>query len=215
MKNLLTIFIFCLFFNLALGEDSSVNFHQSKIILPQGFKELSEAQLTIFKETIFDREIMSVYENKNNGLQRIILYYDSLPGNKNLTFKKIIEIKLEVLKEGGISFENMKIDESNHCAYGKIAILGDTSIFGFSIDEFGIMGIQMDNSNGLSSKDFEKFEHLIKTIKHRSPYRYSPELNPKAKEAKKEMEHSGLLMTIAFIAMIMIGLIRKYAIKNK
>lgn len=215
MNNTLVILFFCLFFNLAWGGDSIVSFHESKIILPQGFKELSEDQLTTFKATIFDRQIMTVYENKNDGLQRIIVYYDSLSGTKNLTFKKIVEIKLEVIKESGISFEDVKIDESNHCVYGKTSILGDTSIFGFSIDEFGIMGIQFDNSNGLFSKDYENFEKMITTIKHGFPYQYFPKENPKAKEAKKEMEHSGLLMTIAFVAMIMIWLIRKYAIKNK
>ncbi len=200
---------------MAWGGDSIISFHGSKIVLPQGFRELSEEQLTTFKATIFDRQIMTVYENKNDGLQRIIVYYDTLSGTKNLTFKKIVEIKLEVIKESGISFGDFKIDESKHCVYGKAIILGDTSIFGFSVDEFGIMGIQFDNSNGLVSKDYENFEKLITTIKHGSNYKYFPEENSKAKEAKKEMEHSGLLMTIAFVAMTIIWLIRKYAIKNK
>ena len=211
------IILFCLCYNLVLGGDTLVYFHGSRIKLPQGFKEFSEDQLTIFKSTIFDRKLMKVYDKTEDktGLQRIIIYYDSLSGTKNLTFEKIVDIKLEVIKENGIIFEDVKIDESNHCVYGRTIILGDTSIFGFTIDEFGIMGIQFDNSKGISSNDKEKIESLITSIKHGSPYQYLPEKKLKAKEAKKEMEHSGLLMTVALIVMVLIWLIRKYAIKNK
>ncbi|PHR46699.1 MAG: hypothetical protein COA32_09455 [Fluviicola sp.] len=200
-----------------MGSDTLVAFHGSKIKLPQGFIEFSEEQLTTFKSTIFDRQLMAAYEKKDDrtGLKRIIIYYDSLSGTKNLTFEKIVEIKLEVTKESGITFEDIKIDESNHCVYGRTIILRDTSIFGFTIDEFGIMGIQFDNSNGISIKDKENFENLITSIKHGSPYLYLPEENQKVEEVKKEMEHSGLLMTVALVAMILIWLIRKYAIRNK
>jgi len=209
--------LFCLFFNFAWGGDTIVSFHGSKIKLPQGFNELSEDQLTIFKATIFNRQIMTVYEKKNDkyGLQRIIVYYDSLTGTKNLTFEKIVEIKLEVIKEDGITFDELKIDESNHCVYGRTIVQGDTSIFGFTVDGYGIMGIQFDNSDGITGNDKLDFEKLITSIKHSSDYTHIPEENPKAKKAKKEMERYGLTMTIAFIAMIIIWLIRKYAIKVK
>ena len=69
--------------------------------------------------------------------------------------------------------------------------------------------------NPISSKDKENFENLITSIKHGSPYLYLPEENQKAKEAKKEMEHSGLLMTVALLVMMLIWLIRKYVIKNE
>jgi hypothetical protein len=217
MNNKLIILLFCLCYNLAWGSDTLVFFHGSKINLPQGFKEYSNNQLTTFKSTIFDRELMTVFEKKEDKtrLQRFIVYYDSLPGLNKLMFEKIVELKLEVLKESGITFEDVKIDESKHCVYGRSIIHGDTSIFGFTIDEFGIMGIQFDNSNGISSKDKEDFNQLIKSIHHSSPYQYLPEENPKAKAAKKEMEHYGLTLTIAFVVMILIWLIRKYAIKNK
>lgn len=216
MNTKFLIILFCLFFNLAWGGDSITLFHNSKIKLPQGFKELSEDNLRIFKETIFTREIMTVYEkkNSNNGIQRIIIYYDSLKGTKNLLFDKIVELKLEVIKEDGIDFDDVTIDKKKHCVYGKSILHGETSIFGFSVDYNGMMGIQFANSNGINSKDKEDFKNLITSIKHVSPYQYEPEENQETKDAKKEMEQSGLLMTIAFVAMIVIWLIRKYIINS-
>lgn len=216
MNYKLIIIFFCLCTNLTWSSDSIVSFLGNRIKLPQGFKEFSVDQLSLYKTTIFNRQLMSVYEKRVEvgGLQMIIVYYDSLPGTKNLTFKKNIEIKLEVIKESGINFNNVIIDEQNHCVYGQTITQGDTSLFGFTLDEFGIMGIQFDNSQGINSKDKESFKNLITTIKHISPYQYIPEENPKVKVAKKEMESKGLLMTIALFVMISIWVIRKYVIRN-
>lgn len=216
MNYKLIIIFFCFFTNVTWSSDSIVSFHGNIIKLPHGFKEISTDQLSIFKTTIFNRQLMSVYEKSDDvdGLQRIIVYYDSLSGTKNFTFEKNVEIKLEVINESGINFDNVIIDEQNNCVYGRTITQGDTSLFGFTLDGFGIMGIQFDNSQGINNKDKENFKNLITTIKHISPYQYIPEENPKVKESKKEMESSGLLMTIALVVMILIWVIRKYAVRN-
>jgi len=217
VNNKLLILLFCLFFNFAWSGDTLVSFHGSKITLPQGFKELSKDQLTTLKTNLIDRQIMTVYEKQNdlNGLQRILIYYDSLTGTKNLKFEKIVALKREVIQESGLIFNHVKIDPVNHCAYGKTIVQGDTSIFGFSVDGNGMMGIQYDNSNGITLNDEKKFKHIVTSIRHDSPYEYLPEENPRVKEAREKMEHHGQLMTIAIVAMILIWGVKKYAIKNK
>ncbi len=215
MNNKFVLLFFCLFFKLAWGGDTIVTFHGDKITLSEGYIPFSDEQLMQFKATIFDRQLMNVYERKmeNNGIQRIIVYYDSLSGMKNLTFKEFVKLKLEITKEEGVLFDDVKIDKKNHCLFGRAIVKGDTSILGFSIDGFGIMGIQMDNSKGISFEDKENFERMITSIQHRSGYEYLQKENPKANEAKKQMSNNGLYMTIALLAMVTIWVIRKFVFK--
>lgn len=217
MKINAIILFFCLSFQLVWAGQAPSSFHNSKINIPSGFKMLTDEAFSIFKATIFDRKLMQVYEQKSstNGLQRIIIYYDSLSEINTLSFENIVKLKLEVTNEQGINFNEVKTDNLNHCVFGRSIIKGDTSLFGFSIDNNGIMGLQYDNSNGISSKDKQLFSQLIRSIKHASPYHFQFKENSETQKAKKDMEYSGIGVTIGLIAMLVIGLLRKYIAKNK
>jgi len=213
----LLLLLACILNHFAWGSDTPVSFHGSKLRIPSGFHELSKDQLSLFKSAVFDRAIMTVYEKSDafSGLQRIIVFYDSLTGTKNLTFEKIAEIKREVLEEDGTTLNGFRMNALKHCAFGKIILQGDTSLFGFSVDEFGIMSIQYDNSTGIRNSDMKIFERLLTAIKHRSPYKYAPEESAEVREAKEEMEYHGMNITLALVLMVCIWLIRKYALKKK
>lgn len=213
VKNNILFLLLCLFFNSVWGGDK-ITFHGSKIEIPDGYTQFSTEQLMVFRSTIFDREIMTVYEKtgKLSDLCRILFYYDSLSETKNLTFEKLVELKLEVIKESGIIFNDIVIDRDNHYAWGKSIILGDTSLFGFSIDENGIMGVQFNTSSNISNEDLKMFQKILKSITHQMPHQYIPEENIEVKKAKKEMKHSGMLMAISFVVMVLVWIIRKYLI---
>lgn len=217
MNSRILIILFCFLFNSAWGSgDTLISFHKSSIKLPKGFKEFSKEELESFRATVFNRRIMTVYEKNDEatGLQRIIFYYDSLEGTKELRFNEILRIKLEVIKENGIVFTKTKTDETNHYAFGTAIVFGDTSIFGFSVDGFGIMGIQFDDSRGVDEVGKKEFEKIMKSVKHHSPYHYVPVENPRADKAKKEMNESGTLLVVAFFGMVSIWLIRRFLVKK-
>lgn len=218
MNSKILTLLLCFILNLAWGGDTIVSFHRSKITLPQGYIELTKDQSSSFQSsTQFNHKIMSVYAkiDLDLGAQTIVLYYDTIRGIKNLKFDKILQLKLETIEESGIVFSNIKIDTFNHYVFGKTVLNGDTSLFVFSVDLNGIMGIQFNNSIGISNSDIAIFENIIQSIKHDSPYQFIPEENPRAKEAKKNMEDSGVKLTIGLIIMILVWLGRKYLVKKK
>ncbi|MNU74230.1 hypothetical protein D3C71_637270 [compost metagenome] len=217
MNSRVLIILFCFLFSSAWGSDDTIiSFHKSSIKLPKGFKEFSKDELASFRATVFNRRIMTVYEKDDEtaGLQRIIFYYDSLEGTKQLRFNEILRIKLEVIKESGIIFNKTKTDEAKHYAFGTAIVAGDTSIFGFSVDGFGIMGIQFDDSKGINEAGKKEFDKIMNSVKHYASYQYVPEKNPKAEEAKKEMGESGILLVVAFFGMISIWLVRRFLVKK-
>lgn len=215
MKSTILFLLFYLHFSFAWSEDTLVSFHGSTIALPQGFRELPKDQLANFKATLFNRKLMTVYERvETRGKQRIIIYYDPLSGTSELNFKTITDLKLSVIKESGISFIDLVKDSINHCVYGKTIFLEDTSLFGFSIDANGMLGVQFNNPSGINNKDQKVFERLLTTIQHTHPYHYKPVETPKAKAAKQEIDRSGMLIVLGLLAMAGIGLIRKYVLKR-
>lgn len=207
---------FCLLSSSAYTQDNSIMFHGSKIEIPEGFSELSAKELAAFKTKIFNRPIMKVYEKRNDpsDLERIIIYFDSLQGTKNLKFEQLVKIKLGVIKESNIVFNEVKVDPINHYVSGKSIVTGDTSMFGFSVDEYGIMGFQFDKSTGINESTKEQFENILKSTKHKSPYKYIPREIPEAEDAKKDEEISGWFMALGFAAMVLVWFVRKYA-RNK
>lgn len=216
MNSRMLIVLFCFLFSSAWGGDTLVSFHESTLKLPKGFKEFSKDQLESFRAAVFNRRIMTVYEknDEETGLQRIIIYYDSLEGTKQLRFHDIRKIKLEVIQESGIVFNKIKTDETNHHVFGTTIALGDTSLFGFAVDGFGMLGLQFDGSKGINETDKKAFEKIMKSIRHHVPYQYTPEKNSTAEKAKGEMKQSGMLLVIAFFAMISIWLVRRFLVKK-
>ncbi|MDF3028239.1 MAG: hypothetical protein K0S23_2546 [Fluviicola sp.] len=52
-------------------------------------------------------------------------------------------------------------------------------------------------------------------MKDTTTYKTEVQQISREKEAKKEMKESGLVMTIAFVVMVFIWLIRKYLVKSQ
>ena len=216
LKFSLLLFLSCFLAGFASGSDTLVTFHGSQLKLPHGFREFSKKELNNVRQTFFNRDIMTVYERDNglNGLEMLIIYYDSLSFATELPFEKIVALKLKTIKEDGIQFDNVTIDKLHHCVSGKTVMAADTSFFGFSVDRYGIMSFQHQNFTGIHLADNKLLSNILISANHAAPYKYIPVENPKVKKAKKEMEESGRLMTIAFIAMIFVWAARKYLIKK-
>ncbi|MGV3613102.1 MAG: hypothetical protein ACO1N0_19230 [Fluviicola sp.] len=155
---------------------------------------------------------MTVYEKRidKGDLQRMIIYYDSLSETTAFPFRKTVDIKREVMEEDGISFLDIEVNEKQKYAFGKIVLMGDTAVFGFSVDAFGIMGIQIDNSKGIKNSDLEQLQGILQTIKHQYPCYFKPVEDPDAKKHKKEMKDNGAFFVIALVIAGIVWLIRRF-----
>lgn len=216
LKFILCAFLSCFLTGFASGNDTLVSFHGSQIRLPREFRELSKKELNNIRLTFFNKDIMTVYERDQgiHGLEILIIYYDSLSFITELPFEKNVALKLKAIREDGSQFDNITIDKLHHCVFGKMVSVAGTSLFGFSVDRYGMMGFKYHNFTDIHLTDNKLFPNILKSVNHAAPYKYVPVENPKLQKAKKEMGESGRLMTIAFIVMIFIWAVRKYVIKK-
>lgn len=214
MKLTLIILLLVFYVNNGFSQKQEIKIYNSKFKIPEYLKELSPSQMELFKSRFAIRKQIHVFaSSENNKIDKsLIIYYDTLSNNTQMKFDEIVKLKLEITQESNLNFFDIQIDSLNYFVFGNLINKGDTSIYGFSINQFGMLSFQYDAIDGINSKAIKVFENIMKSVKQNNPYFFKA--NSNIAKRKKEMEDSGLFVTIGLIAMIGIWFIRKYLIKN-
>jgi hypothetical protein len=188
------------------ANDITIDFEQSRFKISDSYKELTGDELDLFKSTTYNHPKMRIFERNNSetDFQRLMISYDSITDINHLSFKEIVKLKLDILKKYGADFKEEKRDSLLYFLYGTLTLKGKQSLFGFSVNNYGIMNVQFNDENNI-----EEFEKILQSIQYDNPFKHPIQQKDRVKKERDRMSKSGWGLMIASIMMFLVWGFRK------
>lgn len=215
MKFRLLLF-FLIFNSFAKAQDlKTVQFHHSKFQLPIEFEQLSTEEVNLFKQLLSNRKNLTVFNKVSSDDDLLlIIFYDSLLDISHFTFEKTMQLKRNVLLEEGIKINSWILDTVNQTVITSISRKNEHALIGYKIDQFGIQTFQLSsNTNEIKTKELELLSEILNSVTFKHPFIFQK--RKELLEAKKQMESSGLMLTISGILAAIVWGIRRLIKKTQ
>ncbi len=196
-----------LFVSLNVNGNKQLEILGTKLKIPNHFEEVTQNEFNKIISKSPGKQFLNIFASKDSLKfnESLTIYYDSLIGNKDLKFKDIVQIKIELLEKYGFSYSNTFIDSSKHFVTGTLKKQNESELYGFSVNENGMLSIQLSALNQITTN--EEFNKIFSSIKHSSPYQYRPKL-------KDKMDYNGKLVAISLGLILLVWGIRKFIVKK-